>query len=186
MCADPDEYEPVPAFASGVSSAVAACPWGKVVYSVGYLVSGGLGVEYVNSVVPSVDGRTATVRGVGTVSATRVSAIAVCGNLPYEPRDYGRTENTVPLNPGLTTIGQAPPLHWYSWVFGAGVHIDRPGVFIDGFSPNAFYDSGSGLHARGRVARLDTLLLRQSRSAAADGNGDGNVNFYGESIGSWY
>ena len=182
MCADPEEYDPVPAYASGVSSAVVRCPAGKVLYSTGYLVSGGLGVEYVNSVVPSADGATATVRGVGTVSPTRVGAIAVCGNLPYYPEDYGRTQASFPLSPGVTTIGQAPPLHWYSWVVGAGVHTDRPGVFIDGFSPSAFNDD-SGLHAKGRVARLETVAML-SRAAGVDS--DGGVIFYGQSIGSWY
>jgi hypothetical protein len=179
MCAEPEEYEPVPAYGDGISSAVVTCPKGKVHYSTGYFLGRGLGVQYVNSLVPSVDGVTATVRAVGTVAPPRVNVIAVCGNIGYYPELYGRTEATVPLSAGVTTIGQAPPLSWVSWVVGAGVHTDRPGVFVDGFSPSAFYDTSTGLHAKGRVARLDAPLLRSTTS-------DGEVTFYGESIGSWY
>jgi hypothetical protein len=184
MCAEPEQYEPVAVFAGGNGSlSVAECPKTKVIYSVGYLIGGGLSVEYVYSVVPSADGRTGTVQGVGTAPATRLSAIAVCGN---RVADYGRTEAAVPLSPGPTTTGNAPPLVWYSWVFGAGVHSNRSGVFVDAFSPSAFYDAATGLHAKGRVARLDLLVApKQSRSAGVDTGGD-DVIFYAQSIGSWY
>jgi len=176
MCAEPEGYAPVWQSAAGTSVATVLCPRGKVLYSTGFLVSGGQGIEYVSSIVPALDGKSATVKGV----STRLNAFAVCGDLVTP---YGRTEHTVPIGPGPTTAGQAPPLIWSSWVFGAGVHTDRAGMFIDGFSPSVF-DDGSGLNAKGRVARLSPTLPRLSRSAAI--NDDGNVTFYGQSIGSWY
>lgn len=179
LCAPAGDYQPVAGLASGAGSAQETCPEGKVVYSTGFFVSG-QGTNYVYSVVPSANGRHATVRAAGTVVVPTVTVRPVCGN---EVHPYGRTASTIALNPGRLTAGTAPPLTWTSWVAGAGVHTDQPGFFVDAVTP--YVQTDGSLAARARLARLPGTLL-PLRSLRAAATSDGDATFYGTSIGSWY
>jgi hypothetical protein len=167
---------------TGSLAAQAACPGQKKVYASGFEVSASAGEPYVSAVVPDNDMSGLTVRAGGSPSLfTR--AVALCGLAnTAQIYIYERTEETVAVDPGTSTIAVAPPMPHsptgWSWVTGAGASSTRANMFIDALGPVAGLDQGTA-----RMSRIATTSTTSLRATQTD---DGEVTTYGTCIGAWY
>jgi hypothetical protein len=160
--------------------AQARCPFGKILYSIGYHIQAPGGGEFIREATSSDDFRDVTVRADGpAVDPENLVAYGICAP-PLRMRDLTRSEpgGFDSSSPKEAIAGLPESYHFSlgSWMFGAGAAVrGASGVLIDALVPTSGLD---GAYARAYKASPGV--------AAVEDGGDWELQAYGNYVGEWY